>query len=161
MRKRLIRDVESLVESRKAVAVTKWLDVIAIAQVEISCEDEGNPIESALTPGADGEWCAAAAGEQIIRLVFDTPQAIRRIHVMIEERERFRTQEYVFRWSDNIGGALREICRQQWNFSPTGSTREVENHSVDLRNVAVLELSIKPDISGGDARARLSKLRIA
>jgi hypothetical protein len=156
MRKRQIR-----VESLKAVAPTEWLDIKAIAQVEISSEGTGNPIESALTPDADGEWCAAEAGEQIIRLVFDTPQAIRRIHVMIEERERFRTQEYIFRWSDNIGGPLREICRQQWNFSPTGSTREVENHSVDLKNVAVLELSIKPDISGGDARARLRELRIA
>src|SRR5438477_12379400 len=111
MRKRLIRAIESL----NGVAPLEWLDLQSIAHVEISSEDEGNPIECALTPGAQGEWCAAEPGEQTIRLIFDTRQSIHRIHVTIYERERFRTQEYVFRWSDNVSGPLRDICRQQWN----------------------------------------------
>ena len=157
MRKRLIRAVESL----SAVADVEWLDLERIAQVEVSSEDGANPIESALIPNADGEWCAAEAGEQTIRLIFDTPQSIHRIHVVIDERERSRTQEFVLRWSESISGPLREICRQQWNFSPPNSTREVEDYSVNLRKVTVLQLWIKPDIGGGNACARLRQLRVA
>jgi hypothetical protein len=51
--------------------------------------------------------------------------------------------------------------RQQYNFSPPGETREVENYEVDLDGVTALELKIVPDISGGSARASLTKLRVA
>ena len=156
MRKRLIRAVESL----SAVADVEWLDLERIAQVEVSSEDGANPIESALIPNADGEWCAAEAGEQTIRLIFDTPQSIHRIHVVIDERERSRTQEFVLRWSESISGPLREICRQQWNFSPPETKREVEEYQVELSNVTVLELIVVPNMSGGTARASLKSLRL-
>jgi hypothetical protein len=54
----------------------------------------------------------------------------------------------------------REIVRQQWTFSPGGSTHETEDYRVDLW-VTVLELTISPHISGGEARASLAELRIA
>jgi hypothetical protein len=57
--------------------------------------------------------------------------------------------------------SLKEIVRQQWNFSPPESTREVEEYQVDLSNVAVLELVIKPNIGGGLARASLKNLRLS
>jgi hypothetical protein len=38
-----------------------------------------------------------------------------------------RTQEFVLRWSRDTGHSFREIVRQQWNFSPSGGTREVED----------------------------------
>ena len=59
------------------------------------------------------------------------------------------------------GSALNEIVRQQWNFSPPESVREVEEYQVELSNVAVLELVIKPDIGGGVARASLKNLRLS
>jgi hypothetical protein len=65
------------------------------------------------------------------------------------------------RWSSDGGSTLKEIVRQQWNFSPPKSTREVEQYQVDLRNVNVLELVIKPDIAGGVARASLKNLRLS
>jgi hypothetical protein len=80
---------------------------------------------------------------------------------MFDEPARSRTQEIVLRWSSDITGPLREICRQQWNFSPPDNTLETEHYSVDLMNVAVLELVIKPDISRGEARATLRELYIA
>ena len=43
-------------------------------------------------------------------------------------------------------------------FSPQGATRETEDHRVDLSSVTVLELSIIPDISGGNAHASLAQL---
>jgi hypothetical protein len=72
-----------------------------------------------------------------------------------------RTQEYVLRWSADGGRSFREIVRQQWNFSPQGTTRETEDHHIELPAVTVLELSIIPDISGGNAVASLAQLRLA
>ena len=69
-----------------------------------------------------------------------------------------RTQEFVLRWSSDRGSELKEIVRQQWNFSPPESIREVEEYQVELCDVGVLELVIKPDISSGVARASLRNL---
>jgi hypothetical protein len=51
--------------------------------------------------------------------------------------------------------------RQQWNFSPPETTREVEEYQVELSNVTVLELIIVPNMSGGVARASLKSLRLS
>jgi hypothetical protein len=59
------------------------------------------------------------------------------------------------------GSSLKEIVRQQWNFSPPGSIREVEEYQVRLSNVTVLELVIKPNIGGGVARASLKNFRLS
>ena len=59
------------------------------------------------------------------------------------------------------GRSFREIVRQQWNFSPPNSIREVEEYHVDLSDVTVLELVIVPDISRGAARASLKSLRVS
>jgi hypothetical protein len=56
---------------------------------------------------------------------------------------------------------FRDIVRQQWNFSPARSVREVEEYQVDLLGVTVLELVIVPDITGGAARASLKSLRLS
>jgi hypothetical protein len=51
--------------------------------------------------------------------------------------------------------------RQQWNFSPPNSMRDVEEYRVELSGVNVLELVIVPDISGGTAHASLKSLRLS
>jgi len=58
-------------------------------------------------------------------------------------------------------GLSGEIVRQQWNFSPPGTTQELEDYSVDLLDVTVMELEIVPDKSGGEARASLESFRLA
>jgi len=50
---------------------------------------------------------------------------------------------------------------QQYNFSPPDTTREVEEYTVNLDRVTAFELSIVPDISGGDVRASLAGLQLA
>jgi hypothetical protein len=50
--------------------------------------------------------------------------------------------------------------RQQWNFSPLLTIREIEEYQVQLSDVTVLELVIVPDISRGAARASLKSLRL-
>ena len=56
---------------------------------------------------------------------------------------------------------FREIVRQQWTFSPQGSTNEVEDYQVDLENVSILELTIKPDLTPENAFATLTRCRVA
>jgi len=137
-----------------------WLDLETIAIAEVSSEDPHQPVEGALLLDDARGWRAAGPGEQILRLRFDLPQSIRRIWLKIDEPERERAQEFVLRWSpDGIG--YHEVLRQQWHFSPGGSTVEVEDYEVALTAVAVLELSIQPDRNGGDARAGLTALRLA
>jgi len=138
-----------------------WLDLERLAQVEITSEDAAHPIESALLPDRGTGWRATGPGEQTIRLLFEHPQRLRRIWLQFVEPVTERTQEFVLRWSPDGGQSFREIVRQQWNFSPQGATNETEDHRVDLSGVTVLELSIIPDISRGDARASLSQLRLA
>jgi hypothetical protein len=138
-----------------------WLDLERLAQVEITSEDAAHPIESALLPGRGSGWRAAGPGEQTVRVLFMHPQRLQRIWLQFVEPVIERTQEFVLRWSPDGGRSFREIVRQQWNFSPQGATCETEDHRVDLSGVTVLELSIIPDISRGDARASLSQLRLA
>ena len=138
-----------------------WLDLEHLAQVELTSEDTTHPVESALTLGAGSGWRAAQAGKQTIRLLFDEPQRIRRIHLLFHEDQQERTQEFVLRWSPDKGQSYREIVRQQYTFSPPGTTREYEDYSVNLEGVTVLELRIIPDIRGVGAFASLAKLRLA
>ena len=79
---------------------------------------------------------------------------------MFDEYEQERTQEFVLRWSPDGGQSYREIVRQQFNFSPPGATREVEDYDVELSGVTILELKIVPDIRGGNSRASLAQLRL-
>jgi hypothetical protein len=50
--------------------------------------------------------------------------------------------------------------RQQWNFSPPNSIRELEEYRVELFGVTVLELVIVPDVSRGTIRASFKSLRL-
>ena len=152
MRKRVMRQDTTTTEG-------DWLDLERLAQVEVSSEEEAHPIEGALIPGAGAGWRAAEPGEGRVRLLFDAPQKLSRIRLSFHVEET-RTQEFVLRWASE-GESYQEITRQQYNFSPDGATREVEDYRVNLEGVSVLELLIIPDISGGNARASLEELRLA
>ena len=138
-----------------------WLNIERLAQVEITSEDVGYSIESALIPGMGSGWRAAQPGEQTIRLLFDEPLRLKLIHLVFHEDEEERTQEFVLRWSPDGGQSYREIVRQQYNFSPPGAAREVEDYDINLDGVTALELKIVPDISDGTAHASLAQLRVA
>jgi hypothetical protein len=127
----------------------------------VTSEDKDFPVEGAFVSGDARGWRAAAPGSQTIRLIFDEPQTLRCISLIFEENETARTQEFVLRWSPDGGNSFKEIVRQQWNFSPHGTVREVEEYQVALSNVTVLELIIKPNIGGGLARGSLKNLRLS
>ena len=157
MRKRIIGNGPGEV----AAAEPDWMDLEHLAQVEITSEDVDHPIDAALIPTAGSGWRAAQPGEQTIRLRFDEPLRINRIRLVFHEDEQERTQEFVLRWSPDGGRSYREIVRQQYNFSPPETAREIEDYDVDLDAVTALELKIVPDISGGTTRASLAQLRVA
>jgi predicted RecB family endonuclease len=51
--------------------------------------------------------------------------------------------------------------REQYHFSPSGVTEEIEDYRVELEDVVALEVTIVANISGGDAYASLAELRLA
>lgn len=155
---------KSLVNESRAVATPAaegWLDLGRLARVEFTSEEAARPVESALVPCAAAGWRAAGPGEEMLRLLFDEPQSLKRIYLLFLEEETPRTQEFVLSWAAAHDQASREIVRQQFNFSPGGARREAEDFRVELDGVRALELRIIPDISGGAARATLEQLRLA
>jgi hypothetical protein len=133
------------------------LDQLAI--VDVTSEQDGFPIENVFADNGGEGWRASQPGEQVIRLLFDQAVAISRIQLRFEEGKAERTQEFTLSWCSPTEGC-REIVRQQWNFSPAGSTVEVEDYAVSLQDVSVLELVIKPDISSKEGIATLSMWRV-
>ena len=158
MRKRIARQTAIQSES---VSTESWLNLEQIVTVEVTSEDPDFPIESVFNGSNGPGWRALENGKQQIRLIFDQPISLSRIRLGFLETKLERTHEFTLGWSSVHGGPSREIVRQQWNFSPAGSTREVEEYQTRLDGVVVLELTIQPDLEHGDARATLAEWRIA
>ena len=137
-----------------------WLDLEQIATVEVTSEDPNFPIESAFGLKDGPGWRASQEGEQQIRIIFDQPVSLHRIQLRFHEAESERTQQFTLRWWPAGGGSATEIVRQQWNFSPAGSTTEIEHFVVDLDAVSALELVIQPDLSRRKVVATLASWRL-
>jgi hypothetical protein len=135
--------------SPSAVAQTPisdlWRELERIARVEISSEDPQFPIEHALGKKVTTGWRAAATGPQLIRLHFDEPLHIKRLQLHFVDKAAERSQEFAV--YAGAGSELKEIVRQQWSFSPHGSTEEIEDYTVNLSGITTLELRIDPDRS--------------
>jgi hypothetical protein len=141
-----------------------WRDLERIARIEMTSEDEAFPIEHAIGKTTTTGWKASSPGPQVIRLHFDEPLAIRRIELRFIDRAAERSQEFaIFAKGDD--GTLREIVRQQFSFSPGGSTEEIEDYALALAGVTVLELQIDPDRSHDPAHSKnyasIQSLKIA
>jgi hypothetical protein len=154
-----------IVGSRDAVAKPgsgpRWMDLGQMATVEVTSEDPAFPIESVFAADGGPGWRASQKGEQQIRLIFDQAVAVHRIQLHFLELARDRLQEFTVRWSAADGGEPKEIVRQQWNFSPAGSTSELEDYEVNLDGVSTVELIIRPDLTHNDALATLAAWRVA
>src|SRR5437764_14038049 len=156
MRKR----ITSKQKQESPSANTSWLDLEALARVEVTSEDAAHPIESALlTVGAIG-WRAESPGEQTVRLLFEAPQRLRRIRLLFREEKEARTQEFVLRWSPTTESSWRDVVRQQYHFSPSGATEEIEEYQGGLEDAAAVALTLIPSLSGG-SYASLAQLRLA
>jgi hypothetical protein len=156
MRKRIVERPDTRVEGTNP----GHLPIEAIAQVEVTSEDAEHPIDAALYRQGTSGWRAAAPGEQRVAILFDEPELVRKMTLKFVETARPRTHEFVLTWSSQIDGPANIIVRQQWTFSPSGSTTESETYFVDLKNVRMLELMIKPDLSDSTAIASLREWHI-
>ena len=138
----------------------EWINTEELAQAELSSEAEGYPIEAALSLRAGSGWRAGSPGPQVIRLRFDTPFTLSALYLLFEELAQARTQEFVLSWCSAEEQTGKQIVRQQYTFSPPGTTRQTEAYQVDLRGVQVLELKIVPDIANASAYASLLQLHL-
>jgi hypothetical protein len=157
MRKRLI----SSPPKTDSTPADQWLELEQAAQVEVSSEADGYPVEGALLPHQERGWRAATAGIQTIRLLFDEPQTIRTIRLLFKEEQAPRTQEFLLRWLPHGTTSWKEVVRQQWNFSPPNTAEELEEYQVNLVSTAALELSINPDVSQEGAGASLQRMQVS
>jgi hypothetical protein len=137
------------------------INVAALATVLVTSEDPDHPVDHAFDdhPGRGGtRWVAGESDEQVLILAFDVPQSIRRVILEIEEREVARTQEIQLAVSGDGGRTYRELVRQEYNFSPPGTTFEREDWAVVAEGVTHLRLQIKPDKGGKPCRATITSL---
>ena len=137
-----------------------WLDMTRVARVEASSQHPRHPVEDAFSSTGDG-WRASQPGEQVIRVVFQSPRTVGRIRLVFYEAAVDRTQEFTLSWSGHRGETHRQIVRQQFVFGRFGATRERQDYDVELHDVTRLELRIVPDIERGQALASLAEFKIA
>jgi hypothetical protein len=78
--------------------------------------------------------------------------------VEVEEPEVSRTQELRLSVSHDGGQTYRELRRQEYHFSPSGTTFEREAWTVLAEGVTHLQLWMKPDKGGKPCRATLTAL---
>ena len=138
---------------------TDWLKLEDDVEVELTSEDPDWPIEGALLPALSRGWRAAEPGPQTIVLAWPTPIRLARIRLVFEEHSDRRTQEFVLRAS--TGEGVREVVRQQFTFSPPGTTFEVEEYATNFEGVTRLELTIVPAVDGAEVTASLKEWRAA
>jgi hypothetical protein len=155
MRKRIVGERPETIDK-----LDGWMNLEDLATVEVTSEIPEFPIEGAVTLNGQAGWRAAEPGVQIIRLLFDDPVSLQHIQLRFDEPDRERMQEFTLRWSSAREGAARDIVRQQWNFNPAGSTVEVEEYAVNLKEVSVVELEVDPDVGRGIAPATLTSWRL-
>ncbi len=138
-------------------------DIAALATVLITSEAAGHPIDHVFDrhrgPGGS-RWVAGEPGTQTLLLAFDTPQTLRTLRLEIEEREVSRTQELHVAISRDGGHTYQELLRQEYAFSPPGTTFEREEWSITMEGVTHLQLVITPDKGGTPCQATLTALAV-
>jgi hypothetical protein len=154
---------KQIIGSRKEPPTTTGgeIDIADVATVMVTSEDPEHPIDHAFDgsrgPGGS-RWIAGEPGEQAVILALDFPLAIRRVVLEVEETEVARTQELQLAVSTDGGQTYRELFRQEYNFSPSGSTFEREDWAVEVEGVTQLRLAIKPDKGGKHCRAAITSM---
>jgi hypothetical protein len=132
-----------------------------VATVFVTSEAVDHPVDH-ICDGHHGRgatrWIAGEPGEQVIVLAFDSPQDLHKVSLEIEEPNVSRTQELTLALSFDGGQTYREVLRQEYNFSPPGTTFERETWVVPARAVTHLRLCIKPDKSNHPAYATITSL---
>lgn len=138
-------------------------DVPSLATVLVTSEAPDHPVDHLFDesrgPGGS-RWVAGANGEQTLILAFDRPQTLREVGIEAEESRLSRTQVICLATSADGGRTYRERIRQEFNFSPSGSTFEREAWAVAADGVTHLRLTVRPDKGDAPGRASLTTLTL-
>jgi hypothetical protein len=141
-------------------AATCEIDFATVATVLVTSVAPDHPIDLAfdLDRGPRGtRWIAGEPGEQTVTLAFVAPQTINQVFLEVEEPEVARTQELRLSLSCDGGRTYRELLREEYDFSPAGTTFGREKWTVSAQGVTHLRL-IKPDKRDKPCRATLTSL---
>ncbi len=138
-------------------------DIAALATVGVTSEATDYPIDNAFDshrgPGGS-RWIAGAPGPQRLLLTFDAPQTLRRLRLEVEEHEVSRTQDLQVAISRDGGHTYQTLLRQEYTFSPPGTTFEREEWAIPVEGVTHLQLVITPDKGGAPCYATLTTLAL-
>ncbi len=141
-------------------ATSGEIDIAAVATVHVTSESPEHPVDHVFDddrgPGGT-RWIAGEPGEQTMTLAFDAPQTINQILLEVDEPEVARTQELQLSFSCDGGRTYRELLRQEYNFSPAGTTLGREKWTVSAQGVTHLRI-VKPDKGDKPCRATLTSL---
>src|SRR5215470_19130368 len=158
LRKHLLTD-----HPTERVAEPGEKDIAALATVWVTSEAADYPIDNVLDshrgPGGS-RWVAGEPGPQRLLLAFDAPQTLRLLRLEVEERDVSRTQEIQVAISRDGGHTYQTLLRQEYNFSPPGTTFEREEWSITAEGVTHLQLVITPDKGGTPYHATLTTLAL-
>ena len=82
------------------------------------------------------------------------------VSLEIEEKEMSRTQELTLSTSRDGGQTYREVLRQEFNFSPSGTTFEHEEWRLAAEGITNVRLWIRPDKGGKPCYASMTSLAL-
>jgi hypothetical protein len=137
------------------------ISIADTATVLVTSELSHHPIDHICDgqrgPGST-RWIAEQPGDQTVILAFDSAQNIDTVSLEIEEKEVSRTQELTLATSCDGGQTYREVLRQEFNFSPSGTTFEHEDWRVAAKGITNLRVWIRPDKGGKPCRASMTSL---
>ncbi|MER3424944.1 MAG: carbohydrate-binding protein [Nitrospiraceae bacterium] len=131
------------------------------ATVLVSSEMPGHPVDCICDdqrgPGST-RWIADGPGDQSLVLAFDTARTLHKVSLEVEEPDVSRTQELALSISHDGGQTYREVLRQEYNFSPPGTSFEHEEWHIPAEGVTNLWVWIRPDKGGKPCRASITSL---
>jgi hypothetical protein len=137
--------------------------VAEVAEVFVTSEAPEHPVDHIFDArrGQGGtRWMAAVPGDQTLILAFEPPQSMRKIVLEVEESGVDRTQEVTIALSQDGGQTYRELLRQEYTFSPSGTTFEREDWVIHAADITHLRIWIRPDKGGKPTFATITSLRI-
>jgi len=139
------------------------LDIPTLATVLVTSEAPDHPVDHLFDafggPGGT-RWVAGSDGEQALVLAFDAPQTIRAVGIEVEEPRATRTNVLSVSLSDDGGRTYRERVRQEFTFSPPGTTFEREEWAMPADRITHLRVVIQPDKGHAAHRATLTSLTV-
>lgn len=133
------------------------------ATVFVTSETAGHPVDCICDGGrgpGSTRWIADESGDQVLVLAFDTARNLHKVSLEVEEPDVSRTQELALSISRDWGQTYREVLRQEYNFSPPGTTFEHEEWRVPAEGVTNLLFWIRPDKGGRSCRASITSLAL-